>query len=89
MSKKKAKKPTPFYQYEYDRVMRLFREKRKLMRRLLDIMDQDKSGHDWPGLWWTETIADLHFLSVQAAVMRQAAQDRDEPLNGIERDEKK
>jgi hypothetical protein len=85
VAKKTTKKVRPFYQYEYDRTMALFREKRKLMRRLLDIMDQDESGHDWPGLWWTETINDLQFLALQLGMMRQAAKDRDEPIEPVVR----
>jgi hypothetical protein len=70
-------------QYEYNRVMQKFREKRKFARRLFDIMDEDTSGHDWPGLWWKETMDELQFLAIQLGCMRKDAEDRGEKLEGI------
>jgi hypothetical protein len=76
----------PFYQAEYDRLTRLFREKRALMRRIFDNMDADTTGHDWPGIHWAEALRDLDFLAIQLATLRKASLDRDENLEGVPHD---
>lgn len=85
MTRRKTK-VKPIYQHEYDRAVRTWREKRKFLRRLLDLMDQDDTGHEWPGIWWNETINDIQALTFEVCMMRRCAKDREEPLEGVPRE---